>query len=355
MRLAVLTLVLASLSLGLQAAPKRTSKKTSSRPADDGAVHIVRKGETAAAIARAHGMSLAGLAALNPGRKLSRLGLGTRLKVRASRPTALAAAADADEASIQALPAVPRPALAALPAPAVVPPAPMPHLERLLPYQVRAVAPEARTGGTSGHLEAHLPPDNPSQLLARMQPVMPPVSEAELNALLPTFTPADPGHLDLLWPVETRTISSAWGPRMRTKTVRVKNHRKKRIRYKGRHRGIDLNAPAGTAVFAAMDGQVVMAGKHKQYGNFVVVDHGNGVATLYAHHRLNLVREGDIVRRGQKIAEVGRTGNATGPHLHFELKIDGVQRNPLPVLNDEEEVSAELAAQNALLGTGAKR
>lgn len=358
MRLAVLTLVLASLSLGLQAAPKRTSKKTSSRPADAGAVHIVRKGETAGAIARAHGMSLAELAALNPGRKLSKLALGTRLKLRAAKAPALAAAAETEEAPVQPLQATPRPALAALPAlpmPATVPPAPMPHLERLLPYQVRAVAPVASTGVTSGHLEAHLPPDNPSQLLARMQPVMPPVSEAELKALLPTFTPADPDHLDLLWPVETRTISSAWGPRMRTRTVRVKNQRKKRIRYKGRHRGIDLNAPAGTAVFAALDGQVVMAGKHKQYGNFVVVDHGNGVATLYAHHKLNLVQEGDIVRRGQKIAEVGRTGNATGPHLHFELKIDGQQRNPLPVLNDEEEVPAELAAQNALLGTGSKR
>lgn len=355
MRIAALTLVLASLSLGLQAAPKRTSKKTSSRPADEGAVHIVRKGETAAAIARAHGMSLTELAALNPGRKLSRLALGTRLKLRASKAQALAAAAETEEAPVQPLPATPRPALAALPTPAVVPSAPMPHLERLLPYQVRAVAPVASTGATSGHLEAHLPPDNPSQLLARMQPVMPPVSEAELKALLPTFTPADPDHLDLLWPVETRTISSAWGPRMRTKSVRVKNHRKKRVRYRGRHRGIDLAAPSGTSVFAALDGQVVMAGKHKQYGNFVVVDHGNGVATLYAHHKLNLVHEGDIVRRGQKIAEVGRTGNATGPHLHFELKIDGQQRNPLPVLNDEEEVPAELAAQNALLGTGSKR
>ncbi|HEY3269776.1 MAG TPA: LysM peptidoglycan-binding domain-containing M23 family metallopeptidase [Geothrix sp.] len=357
MRFAVLTLVLASLSVGLQAAPKRTSKKIASRPADDGAVHIVRKGETAAAVARAHGMSLADLAALNPGRKLSRLAVGSRLKVRPSRAAAVAAASEAeDTAPIQALPATPRPALAALPRPAVVPPAPMPHLERLLPYQVRAVVPAAAGSAvTSGHLEAHLAPDTPSQLLARMQSVMPPVSEAELNALLPTFAPADPDRLDLLWPVETRTISSAWGPRMRTKTVRVKNQRKKRIRYKGRHRGIDLTAPIGAAVFAALDGQVVMAGKHKQYGNFVVVDHGNGVATLYAHHKLNLVHEGDIVRRGQKIAEVGRTGNATGPHLHFELKIDGVQRNPLPVLNDEEDVSAELAAQNALLGAGARR
>jgi len=354
MRIAVLTLVLASLSVGLQAAPKRTSKKTSSRPADDGAIHIVRKGETAGAVARAHGMSLADLAALNPGRKLSKLAVGNRLKVRPSR--AVAEASETEDATpIQALPVTPRPALAALPPPAVVPPAPMPHLERLLPYQVRAVVPAASGTAASGHLEAHLAPGTPAQLLARMQSVMPPVSEAELNALLPTFAPADPGHLDLLWPVETRTISSAWGPRMRTRTVRVKNQRKKRVRYKGRHKGIDLTAPIGTAVFAALDGQVVMAGKHKQYGNYVVVDHGNGVATLYAHHKLNLVHEGDIVRRGQKIAEVGRTGNATGPHLHFELKVDGVQQNPLPVLNDEEEVSAELAAQNALLGTGARR
>jgi len=352
MRLAALTLVLASLSLGLQAAPKRTSKKTSSRPAD-GSVHVIRKGETAAAVARANGMSLAELGALNPGRKLSKLAVGDRLKVRASRT----AVADLDDAApMAALPAVPRPALVALPTPAIVTPGPMPHLERLLPYQVKAVPPVAgNTAAASGHLEGHQAPGTPSQLLARMQSVMPPVSEAELNALLPTFAAADPDRLDLLWPVETRTISSAWGPRMRTKTVRVKNQRKKRIRYKGRHRGIDFTAPTGTAVFAALDGQVTVAGRHKQYGNYVVVDHGNGIVTLYAHHKLNLVREGDIVRRGQKIAEVGRTGNATGPHLHFELKVGGLHQNPLPVLNDDEEISAELAAQNALLGTGARR
>jgi murein DD-endopeptidase MepM/ murein hydrolase activator NlpD len=142
---------------------------------------------------------------------------------------------------------------------------------------------------------------------------------------------------------------------MRTRVVRVKNQRKKRVRYRGRHKGVDLTAPIGTSVYAAMDGEVLFAGKHKQYGNYVVVDHGNGVETLYAHHSLNLVHSGDIVRRGQKIAEVGRTGNATGPHLHFELKLDGIQRNPLPVLNDEEEIPAEVAAQNALVGSGMTR
>lgn len=350
MRLAVLTLVLASFSLGLQAAPKRTSKKTQARPAarpSDGTVHVIRKGETAASVARANGLSLAELAELNPGKSLSKLAVGARLTIRS-------ASAEPARAEATALPGVPRPALAALPAAPSFPSAPMPHLERLLPFQVRSVPPAS---GLLSALpsDAHQAPSTTAQLLARIQPVMPPVTEAELKALLPTYAPADPERLDLLWPVETRTISSAWGPRMRTKTVRVKNQRKKRIRYKGRHRGIDLTAPTGTSVFAALDGQVILAGKHKQYGNYVVLEHGNGVVTLYAHHKLNLVSPGDIVRRGQKIAEVGRTGNATGPHLHFELKVDGMQRNPLPVLNDEEDIPAEMASQNALLGSSSHR
>ncbi|HJV47660.1 MAG TPA: peptidoglycan DD-metalloendopeptidase family protein [Geothrix sp.] len=350
MRLAVLTLVLASFSLGLQAAPKRPSKKSHSRPAAHpaGTVHVVRKGETAASVARQSGLNLAELAALNPGKSLTKLAVGTRLTIRRSAEVAQSAP------SPEAVDAAPRPVLAALPGTPAVVPTPMPHLEQLLPYQVHGTIPSGEVVRLLSQ-DAHQAPGTPAQLLARMQQVMPPVTEAELNALLPTFAPADPDRLDLLWPVETRTISSAWGPRMRTKTIRVKNQRKKRIRYKGRHKGIDLNAPMGTSVFAALDGQVIVAGKHKGYGNYVVVDHGNGVVTLYGHHKLNLVHTGDIVRRGQKIAEVGRTGNATGPHLHFELKIDGVQRNPLPVLNDEEEIPAELAAQNALLGANSTR
>jgi murein DD-endopeptidase MepM/ murein hydrolase activator NlpD len=352
MRLAVLTLVIASFSLGLQAAPKRPAKKHSSRPAvqpADGQVHVVKKGETAAQVARTNDLSLNELKALNPGLNLARLAVGARLKIGQGRAQAAALQpVDADLPTRQRIP------LAALPAAPPIQPSPMPHLERLLPYQVKASLP-ASGSGTSAHQESHLPPATTAQLLARIQPVMPPVSDAELNALLPTYAPADPDRLDLLWPVETRTISSAWGPRMRTRTVRVKNQRKKRIRYRGRHKGVDLTAPSGASVFAALDGTVVMSGKHKQYGNYVMVEHGNGVVTLYAHHRLNLVHEGDIVRRGQKIAEVGRTGNATGPHLHFELRIDGVQRNPLPVLNDEEEIPAEVAAHNALLGSGSLR
>jgi murein DD-endopeptidase MepM/ murein hydrolase activator NlpD len=344
MRHAILTLVLASITLGLQAAPKQTSRKSSTRTAD-GSIHVVRKGETAAQVARAHGLSLTELADLNPGKSLSRLSVGARLNLRPAKAH-VQEAPRVEAAGTAAL----RPALAALPSTPIVAPSPMPHLERLLPYQVRSLAPTSGPVSAMA-LDPHQAPGTAAQLLARMQQVMPPVSESELKVLLPTFAPADPDRLDLLWPVETRTISSAWGPRMRTKTVRVKNQRKKRVRYKGRHKGVDLTAPQGTSVFAALDGQVVTSGRHKQYGNYVVVDHGNGVSTVYAHHRLNLVHEGDIVRRGQKIAEVGRTGNATGPHLHFELRIDGLQKNPLPLLNDEEEIDGEVAAQNELLGS----
>ncbi len=353
MRLVALTLALAPLCLSLQAAPKRTTRKAPARHAakpSDGSVHVIRKGETAAQVARANGLSLSELAALNPGRSLAKLSIGARLNLRpAGEPKEISPVSEAS-----ATPALRPSPLPALPAAPAVTATPMPHLERLLPFQVRSAipGPGALAAATAG---PHQVPGTTAQLLARMQQVMPPVTEAELNALLPTFTPADPDHLDLLWPVETRTISSAWGPRMRTRVVRVKNQRKKRVRYRGRHKGVDLTAPIGTAVFAAMDGEVVLVGKHRQYGNYVVVDHGNGVTTLYAHHKLNLVHAGDIVRRGQKIAEVGRTGNATGPHLHFELRLEGAQRNPLPVLNDEEEIPEDLAAQNALLGAGSHR
>ncbi len=346
MRLAALTLVLASLTLNLNAAPKGRTRRTHA-PAG-GSVHVVRKGETAAKVARGAGLSLQELGRLNPGMNLARLSVGTRLRVKASAVAAREEEAPRGEAAPAEAPAVPVAPLAALPPTPAVGPDAMPHLEGLLPFRIRLTLPSEPRTATDGHQL----PDSTRELLSLMQPVVPPVSEAEFKALLPTYTPADPDHLDLLWPVETRTISSAWGPRMRTRVVRVKNHRKQRVRYRGRHKGVDLTAPMGAAIYAAMDGKVIMAARHRQYGNYVIIDHGNGVMTLYAHARLTLVHEGEIVHRGEKIAEVGRTGNATGPHLHFELRVNGVQRNPLPSLDDEEEIPAEVAARNALIDTG---
>jgi len=99
------------------------------------------------------------------------------------------------------------------------------------------------------------------------------------------------------------------------------------------HEGIDFNAPVGTPIVAAGPGVVSFAGWHAAYGHQVDLDHGNGLVTRYAHASRLLVREGDIVRQGQKIAEVGSTGRST-PHLHFEVRIDDQPQDPFAFLRD---------------------
>ncbi|NLM37851.1 MAG: M23 family metallopeptidase [Firmicutes bacterium] len=100
------------------------------------------------------------------------------------------------------------------------------------------------------------------------------------------------------------------------------------VRWGRMHWGIDLAAPAGTPVYAAAAGIVTFSGWRTGYGLVVVLDHGS-YQTKYAHNTENLVRVGDEVRRGQSIAKVGKTGNATGYHLHFELVINGEKVDPL--------------------------
>lgn len=98
------------------------------------------------------------------------------------------------------------------------------------------------------------------------------------------------------------------------------------------HSGVDLAAPGGSNILAADSGKVISAGWNGGYGNCVVVDHGGGVSTLYAHASRLCVSKGDIVTRGQVIAKVGTTGNSTGNHLHFEVLINGKTTNPMPYI-----------------------
>jgi murein DD-endopeptidase MepM/ murein hydrolase activator NlpD len=98
------------------------------------------------------------------------------------------------------------------------------------------------------------------------------------------------------------------------------------------HAGLDLRADEGTPVYASADGIVSASESAGAYGNLVILDHAGGLQTLYAHHQRNLVRVGDAVRRGQPIALVGHTGNATGDHLHFEVRWNDGTVDPRTVL-----------------------
>lgn len=127
------------------------------------------------------------------------------------------------------------------------------------------------------------------------------------------------GTSQLLWPVPGYTsISSAFGwrihPLLRTQRF---------------HTGVDIPAPLGADVVAVEDGQVISTGYLGAYGNHIVIDHGGGFSSMYAHLSVILVREGQEVKRGQIIGRVGSTGWSTGPHLHFEILLGGEPANPL--------------------------
>lgn len=120
----------------------------------------------------------------------------------------------------------------------------------------------------------------------------------------------------LRWPLERPKIVSGFGERW------------------GRpHEGIDLAAPIGTPIYAAAGGVVLYAGDQvRGYGNMVVLEHADGLLTVYAHNSVVLVKAGQKVGAGAKIALVGQTGRSTGPHLHFEVRVDNVPRDPMSYL-----------------------
>ncbi len=127
----------------------------------------------------------------------------------------------------------------------------------------------------------------------------------------------------MMVPVNGARLSSGYGTRVHPVTGQVKTHT-----------GIDLAVPEGTDIHAAEGGVVIVAEWWSGYGNTVIIDHGNNVWTLYGHIRNNgtKVSVGDTVKKGEKIAEVGQTGVATGPHCHFEVRINGNPVDPTPYL-----------------------
>jgi murein DD-endopeptidase MepM/ murein hydrolase activator NlpD len=119
------------------------------------------------------------------------------------------------------------------------------------------------------------------------------------------------------------------------------------------HDGLDLAAPEGTPIAAAADGTVLYAGELSGYGTLVIVQHADGMVTLYAHNRENLVKEGTHVTQGQVIARVGTSGRTNGPHVHFEVRRQDTPIDPLPLLPSparrlaaKPETSAEKSSED---------
>jgi murein DD-endopeptidase MepM/ murein hydrolase activator NlpD len=123
----------------------------------------------------------------------------------------------------------------------------------------------------------------------------------------PSLLPAIGGHL-----------TSNYGPRMSPYAGRIKMHE-----------GLDIGAPTGTPIVAPADGVVTFSGAKQGFGNFVQIDHGYGFETIFGHASTVSVKKGQKVSRGDKIATVGSTGNSTGPHVHYEVRVNGTPVDPL--------------------------
>ncbi len=158
-------------------------------------------------------------------------------------------------------------------------------------------------------------------------------AEAEYNAIMAQVKKAQQsnsskgssanvtkGTGQFVWPAASSAarVSSYFGKREKPNAAATSNHR-----------GIDIAAPSGTDVLAADAGTVIVAGFGRSYGNYIVIDHGNGYTTLYAHNSRLCVKVNQSVTRGQVIAKVGSTGNSTGPHIHFEIKKNDSLVNPM--------------------------
>lgn len=155
--------------------------------------------------------------------------------------------------------------------------------------------------------------------------------EAEIQAITANSLIINPNYIggEMLWPVPGYTkLSSTFKMRVHPITGVYKLHT-----------GIDIPAPIGTNFLAANEGIVVKASYNSAYGNMVMVDHGGGVSTLYAHGDEIMVTLGQTVKKGDVVLKTGNTGNSTGPHAHFEVRINGTPVDPLPYVTHKDGVN----------------
>ncbi len=272
------------------------------RPAT-GVEHTVQKGETLWQISRAYGVTIEMIALANELDSQSRIDVGQKLFIPgASRPIAQTAPPSPPPRVAQTArperPRQPKPPPPPPPAPQASPPLrpqPRPPVAQAMP-----TLKQSADQGEREHEDAPTPTRR-----ADVAPV------AESNQYLPP--PASPDR-PLAWPVRG-VLYARFGKRAESV-----------------HDGIDLSAPEGTPIRAAADGRVLFSAPQHGYGNLIIIEHQDGLLTLYAHNRENLVKEGDRVRLGQVIARVGRGSATSGPYLHFEVRVAGQPVDPLPYL-----------------------
>ena len=168
-------------------------------------------------------------------------------------------------------------------------------------------------------------------------------ADMQFRSLFQTWKKLDDGDLGTaisipsVQPVDTMRFTSTFG--IRSDPFR---------RVAAMHAGIDIAQPVGTPVYATADGMIDRAERAGGYGNMVEIDHGKGIQTRYGHLSKILVAAGTRVHRGQLIALVGSTGRSTGPHLHYEVRLDGHAVNPMPFLQSADYT---VAAQDKAIHT----
>lgn len=259
-------------------------------------IHTVVAGESLSIIARAYGLTLKELIEANPTLDPTKLPIGQKLTVNKQVP--MVTLETVEVATYMA---------------------PIPYTvvneEDPNKYQGDKIV---KVKGVDGikDVTARITKENGVQVASKELSVT--VQQQPVNEIVSIGTKKKPSTAatgNLKYPVAKFRLTSKYGPR-----------------WGGFHTGIDLAAPKGSRISAADGGTVTYAGYEGAYGNIVKVSHGNGIVTVYAHCSSILVKKGDKVYQGQQIATVGSTGNSTGPHCHFEVRVNGNHRNPLNYL-----------------------
>lgn len=291
-----------------------TASAAASQPAPSPTTVVVKEGQSVWDIASAYGVSVDSIIAANDLRNADLIQPGLRLLI----PRA-GAALPAQKPAVQKPAAQKAPSKAA--SPSKTQPARQPRPAWVVVRQGQTLSEIAEEQGTSvgalvsanGLRTAEFIREGQRlvipgrQVASRSRRFASPVTVSRTQAVVARLS-------GFLWPARG-VLTSRFGWRSRR-----------------HHDGIDIASPYGTTVFAAKEGRVIFSGWYYGYGRAVIIDHGAGLTTLYGHSSALLVRSGQTVEAGQPIARVGSTGLSTGPHLHFEIRVNGRAVNPLKYL-----------------------